>query len=98
VRFIRCLVLLAIAKNGIGLIKQLFLRILDLILVYVKLLGKSASVLSPLIAASATFVFFASSSSPVVVQITSGLSLMQLSQIRGPLLTDLGSTFDQVEF
>jgi hypothetical protein len=31
---------LAGAKNGIGLIKQLFLLILDLILVYVKLLGK----------------------------------------------------------
>jgi len=37
---IRCLALLATAKNGIGLIKQLFLLILDLILVYVKLLGK----------------------------------------------------------
>jgi hypothetical protein len=37
---IRCLALLAGAKNGIGLIKQLFLPILDSILVYVKFLGK----------------------------------------------------------
>ena len=38
--FICFLALLAATKNGVGLIKQLFLPVRDLILVYVKLLGK----------------------------------------------------------
>jgi hypothetical protein len=83
------------AKNGIGLIKELFLPILDLILVYVKLLGNLCQRLVAFDRDQRHFrleprqmvsFFFVSSSSPVVVQITSGLSLMQLSQIRGPLL------------
>lgn len=39
-RLICFLVLLAAAKHGIGLLKQLFLPFRDLILVYIKLLGK----------------------------------------------------------
>jgi len=53
-RFIGCLTLLAAAKHGIGLLKQLFLPVLDLILVYIKLLGQLRQRLVALIAASAT--------------------------------------------
>jgi uncharacterized membrane protein len=39
-RLICFLVLLAAAKYGISLLKQLFLPVRDLMLVYIKLLGK----------------------------------------------------------